>query len=319
VEYYGGGDIVLSKTDNIVLSPSIFPELNNYLGHTLITTDGTTLLGADDKAGIAEIMKAIQFLIENPQIKHGTIKVAFTPDEEIGRGIDYFDVKRFAADFAYTLDGGKAGEIEYENFNAAQARITIQGRNVHPGTAKNKMVNAIHVAMELNSLLPVNQRPEYTEGYEGFYHLIQFEGSVEKANLVYLVRDHDRTLFENKKQYINQAIDFLNKKYPGSSIYLELKDNYYNMKEKILPVMHIIDTAKEAIRLAGLEPLVIPIRGGTDGARLSYNGLPTPNLFTGGHNAHGKYEFISVQSMEKAVEVILNIIQRYEKNPAGNL
>lgn len=308
IENYTGGDIILNKDKNIILSPTDFPELNNHIGQNLIVTDGTTLLGADNKAGIAEIVTAMEYLIQNPNIPHGTIKIGFTPDEEIGRGADYFDVEKFGADFAYTVDGGPVGELEYENFNAATASITIQGRNVHPGTAKNKMINSIHVASELNDMLPYNERPEYTEGYEGFYHLVHFKGAVESTKIVYIIRDHDKEKFENKKELLEKVVEFLNIKY-GDIISLEIKDSYYNMKEKIEPVMHIIELAKKAMKELGITPLIKPIRGGTDGARLSYEGLPCPNLFTGGLNFHGKFEYISIQGMEKSVETILKIIE----------
>ena len=309
IENYDGKEIVLNEKENIILSPNDFAELKNYVGQTLITTDGTTLLGADDKAGIAEIMSAIKYLRENPEIHHGTIKVGFTPDEEIGRGADLFDVKKFGADFAYTLDGGEIGELEYENFNAALATITVSGRNVHPGTAKDKMINSIHLAKELDSLLPVLQRPECTEKYEGFYHLIDFKGDIEKTVFRYIIRDHDRVKFEEKKQLLSKSVDLLNLKYGNKRFTLEMNDQYYNMKEKIEPVLHIIEIAKKAMIEVGIEPKIKPIRGGTDGARLSYMGLPTPNIFTGGHNYHGRYEYIPIESMQKAVEVIVKIVQ----------
>lgn len=312
INNYDGNDIVLNEELDITMKVSDFPELKEHKGLDLIVTDGTTLLGADNKAGIAEIVTAVEYLINNPQISHGTIKVGFTPDEEIGRGADYFDVEKFGADFAYTMDGGPVGELEYENFNAASARIFIQGRNVHPGTAKNKMLNSILIASELNSLLPVNERPEYTEKYEGFFHLVHFDGTVEKTNIAYIIRDHDRSKFETKKQLITEACAFINKKY-GDIATLDLKDSYYNMEEKILPVMHIIDLAKEAMKNVDIEPVIKPIRGGTDGARLSYMGLPCPNIFTGGLNYHGKFEYISIQGMEKAVDTILEIISLTEE------
>src|SRR5690554_4002235 len=309
---YNGKDIVLNDKLNIVMKVEDFPELSDHKGLDLIVTDGTTLLGADNKAGIAEIITAMEYLIQKPNIEHGTIKIGFTPDEEIGRGADYFDVEKFAADFAYTMDGGPVGELEYENFNAASAKIFIQGRNVHPGTAKNKMLNSILIANELNNLLPVNERPEYTEGYEGFFHLVHFDGSVEKTNIAYIIRDHSKNKFSLKKQLITEACEFINKKY-GDIVTLDLKDSYYNMEEKILPVMHIIDLAKEAMKNIDVEPVIKPIRGGTDGARLSYMGLPCPNIFTGGLNYHGKYEYISIEGMEKAVHTILEIISLIEK------
>jgi tripeptide aminopeptidase len=305
---YNGGDIILNNDKNITLSPKDFPELNDHIGMDLITTDGTTLLGADNKAGIAEIVTAMEYLIKNPQIKHGTVKVGFTPDEEIGRGADYFDVEKFNADFAYTIDGGPIGELEYENFNAASAHITIQGRNVHPGSSKNKMINSILVAQELNSMLPALEIPEATEGYEGFYHIVHFNGTVENTSISYIIRDHSMEKFEHKKKIITSAVNFLNEKY-GNIIKLELKDSYYNMKEKIEPVMYVIDIAKKAMEDIGITPIIKPIRGGTDGARLSYMGLPCPNIFTGGLNYHGKYEYISIQGMEKALYTILRIIE----------
>ncbi|WP_352420826.1 peptidase T [Proteiniborus sp.] len=313
VENYDGGDIILNKENNIVLSPKDFPELKDYIGKTLITTDGTTLLGADDKAGIAEIMSAIEYLVNNPEIKHGDIKVAFTPDEEVGRGADYFNVEKFNADFAYTVDGGGLGELEYENFNAAGVKLVIKGRNVHPGTAKNKMINSIEIAMELNSMLPENQKPKYTEGYEGFFLLSSLNGDVEETKASYIIRDHFKDKFEEKKALMQKVVDFLNTKYGEGTVQVEIKDQYYNMKEKIEPAMHIVDTAKKAMEKLGITPIITPVRGGTDGARLSYMGLPCPNLFTGGHNYHGKYEFICTESMEKAVEVILKIIELYSK------
>jgi len=313
IENYDGGDIILNKEKNIILSPTEFPELKKYVGNTLLTTDGNTLLGADDKAGIAEIMTAIEYLVQNPQIKHGEIKIGFTPDEEIGRGVDYFDVKKFGAEYAYTIDGGGIGEIEYENFNAAYAKIIINGRNIHPGYAKGKMYNSLLIAMELNSLLPVNERPEYTSGYEGFYHIIKFNGNVEKTTIEYIIRDHDKAKFDQKKEFIRKVCDFINTKYPSGTVILELKDQYYNMREKIEPVIHIIDIVKKAMELTDVKPVIVPIRGGTDGSRLSYMGLPCPNIFAGGHNFHGKMEYIPIESMEKAVEVILKIIELYSE------
>lgn len=311
VSNYDGKDIVLNKDKNIVLSPSDFPELLNYLGQDLITTDGTTLLGADDKAGLAEIMTAMEYLCSNPQIKHGTIKVGFTPDEEIGRGADKFDVEKFGADFAYTMDGGRIGELEYENFNASMATIKINGRNVHPGTAKDKMINSMMIAMELHSMLPVNQRPEHTEKYEGFYMLANIQGSIETTAMNYIIRDHDMKKFKQKNKLLKQIIKFLNKKYGKSTVELFLNYQYYNMKEKIEPVMHIVDTAEKAMLEVGVNPIKQAIRGGTDGSRLSFMGLPTPNIFTGGHNYHGKFEYVPIQSMQKAVDVILKIIDLY--------
>lgn len=313
VENYDGGDIILNEEKNVVLSPIDFPELVRYVGKTLITTDGTTLLGADNKAGIAEIIAAIEYLVNNPEIKHGDIKVAFTPDEEVGRGADYFDVKKFGADFAYTIDGGEIGELEYENFNAAGVKITVNGRNIHPGTAKNKMINSMEIAMELNSMLPENQKPQYTEGYEGFFLLIGINGEVEETKMTYIIRDHFKDTFEEKKALIQSAAAYLNNKYGDNTIEIEVKDQYFNMKEQIEPVMHIVDTAKRAMEEVGVTPIIKAIRGGTDGARLSFMGLPCPNIFTGGHNFHGKHEYICVESMQKAVEVILKIVELYSK------
>ncbi|MEG0308906.1 MAG: peptidase T [Clostridium sp.] len=306
---YKGGDIKLNESTT--LSPIDFPELNHYVGKTLITTDGTTLLGADDKAGISEIVTAMEYLITNPDIKHGTIKVGFTPDEEIGEGANHFNVERFAADFAYTVDGGELGEMEYENFNAAGAHIVINGRNVHPGSAKNKMINSQHIAMELHNLLPMNERPEYTEKYEGFFMLANMEGTIEKTTMTYIIRDFFKDTFEIKKNLLENIVELLNKKYGEGTVEIAMKDQYYSMKEKIEPVMHIVDTAVEAMKALDIEPIVVPIRGGTDGARLSYMGLPTPNLFTGGLNFHGKFEFIPIEAMEKAVETIVKIITLY--------
>jgi len=306
IENYDGKNILLHAASQTVLSISDFPELLNYIGQTLLVTDGQTLLGADDKAGIAEIVSAMEYFIQHPEIKHGKIKVGFTPDEEIGQGVLHFDVAKFGCDYAYTIDGGAIGELEYENFNAASAIIKIQGRNIHPGYAKNKMVNAQLIAMEFNAMLPEFQRPQYTQDYEGFFLLIKTEGTVENCTLHYIIRDHDRSKFESKKHLIKTITQFLNEKY-GNRITCELKDQYYNMKEKIEPVFHVITRAEEAIREAGIEPKIIPIRGGTDGANLSFKGLPCPNLFAGGHNFHGKYEYIPLESMVKAVEVILNI------------
>lgn len=311
VEDYDGRDILLGGKGDVVLSPDDFPELLDYVGQTLITTDGTTLLGADDKAGIAEIMAALEHLAGSPDIEHGTIKIAFTPDEEIGRGADHFDVKKFGAELAYTLDGGRLGELEFENFNAAKLTLTVKGRNVHPGYAKNKMINSMIIAMEFNSMLPVDETPFYTEKYEGFFHLTNMSGDVESAKLVYIVRDHDMEKFETKKELAGSIAAFLNEKHGEGTVSVELVDQYFNMREKIEPVMHVVDTAEEAMKQAGVEPRKTPIRGGTDGARLSYMGLPTPNIFTGGHNYHGRFEYIPVESMKKAVEVIINIIKLY--------
>ncbi len=313
VKNYDGDEIVLNKERNIILSPKDFPELKNYIGQDLITTDGTTLLGADDKAGVAEIMTAIEYLINNPQIKHGTVKIAFTPDEEIGRGADRFDVEKFDADIAYTVDGGEIGELEYENFNAAYAKIKINGRNVHPGTAKNKMINSILIAMEFNAMLPLNEAPQYTEGYEGFYHLHDIKGDVEETTLEYIIRDHDREKFEKKKERIKGIVKYMNDNIKQGTLELEIKDQYYNMKEKIEPFMYIVEIAERAMKEVGVKPIITPIRGGTDGARLSYMGLPCPNLFTGGHNYHGKFEYIPIESMKKSVEVILKIVELYSK------
>ncbi|QNO15076.1 peptidase T [Alkalicella caledoniensis] len=309
VEKYDGKELILNTERGVVLSPSEFPDLKDYVGETLITTDGTTLLGADNKAGIAEIITAMEYLINNPDIKHGTLKIGFTPDEEIGRGADLFDVKKFNADFAYTVDGGPIGELEYENFNAAGAKIKIQGRNVHPGSSKNKMINSMLIAMELNSMLPTAEKPEYTDHYEGFIHLTNISGHVEETKLQYIIRDHSKELFEKKKEVLEQSVAFLNTKYGKNTVELNMKDSYYNMKEKIEPVIEIVELAKKAMFEMGVTPMITPVRGGTDGARLSYMGLPCPNIFTGGHNFHGKYEYIPVNSMKKAVEVIVKIAE----------
>ena len=308
---YDGGDIPLKGVPGLSLKPSEFPELELYKGQTLITTDGTTLLGADDKAGIAEIMTAVQYIVENPEFKHGDIKIGFTPDEEIGRGVVKFDVKKFGAKYAYTLDGGQVGELEYENFNAAGATIRIQGRNVHPGTAKGKMKNAILIGMELNALLPVDQRPEYTEGYEGFFHLISFKGEVETATFSYIIRDHDMALYEQKKAYMQKCVDFINEKYGEGTAILDMKHQYYNMRKEVEPHYHIVEKAMKAMEMEGITAKVQPIRGGTDGANLSFMGLPCPNIFAGGHNFHGKMEYVPLESMEKASRVILNLISLY--------
>ncbi len=311
IENYNGETIILNKEKDIVLSPADFPELASYIGQTLIATDGTTLLGADDKAGIAEIMAALDYLIKHPEVPHGTIKIGFTPDEEIGKGVDHFDVEKFGAQFSYTLDGGALGELEYENFNAAGAKILVQGRNIHPGYAKGKMVNAMLLAMEFNRMLPEFEKPQYTQDYEGFYHLVKMEGGVENAWLQYIVRDHDATIFAKRKTYLQQVADFMNQKYGQGTISIELKDQYFNMREKIEPVMYVVEIAQRAMELAGVKPHIHPIRGGTDGSRLSYMGLPCPNIFAGGHNFHGKHEYIPLQSMAKAVEVIVNIVRLY--------
>lgn len=309
INNYDGKDIVLNEKNNTILSPKTFPDLLGVKGHDLIVTDGTTLLGADDKAGIAEIVTAMEYLIQHPEIRHGTIKVGFTPDEEIGRGADRFDIQRFGADYAYTLDGDTEGKLEYENFNAASAKITIQGSNVHPGSSKNKMKNSILIAMELNAMLPSAETPAHTELYEGFFHLNNMEGSVEKTSLNFIIRDHDKEKFTLRKELMKSAVAFLNGKYGENTCILELKDQYFNMKEKLEPVMQIVEAAKEAMKQMGVEPVIKPVRGGTDGARLSWMGLPTPNLFTGGQNYHGKYEFVSVNTMRKTVEVIVKIAE----------
>ena len=306
VEQYAGGDITLNSEENVVLSPSQFPELNDYVGHDLIVTDGNTLLGADDKAGIAEIIAAVDYLKNHPEIKHGKIRIAFNPDEEIGQGAHKFDVKHFDADWAYTMDGGAIGELEFENFNAAVAKVTFKGLNVHPGYAKHKMLNSIRVANQYAIMLPRWETPEHTENYEGFYHLIGFEGSVEKTVLTYIIRDHDRDRFERRKRELEHLTRKVNCEFPGCAS-IEIKDQYYNMREKIEPVMHIIDTAIKAMENVGVTPKVQPIRGGTDGAQLSFKGLPCPNIFAGGLNFHGRYEFVPISSMEKATEVIVEI------------
>ena len=306
VEKYAGGDITLNSEENVVLSPSQFPELNDYVGHDLIVTDGNTLLGADDKAGIAEIIAAVDYLKNHPEIKHGKIRIAFNPDEEIGQGAHKFDVKHFDADWAYTMDGGAIGELEFENFNAAVAKVTFKGLNVHPGYAKHKMLNSIRVANQYAIMLPRWETPEHTDNYEGFYHLIGFEGSVEKTVLTYIIRDHDRDRFERRKRELEHLTRKVNCEFPDCAS-IEIKDQYYNMREKIEPVMHIIDTAIKAMENVGVTPKVQPIRGGTDGAQLSFKGLPCPNIFAGGLNFHGRYEFVPISSMEKATEVIVEI------------
>ena len=311
IENYDGGEIALKGVPGLNLKPSDFPEMLQYVGQTLITTDGTTLLGADDKAGIAEIMNAVQYIVEHPEFKHGDIKIGFTPDEEIGRGVVKFNVAKFGAKYAYTMDGGSVGELEYENFNAAGATITIQGCNVHPGTAKGKMRNASLIAMELHNLLPVDQRPEYTCGYEGFFHLISFKGEVETATFSYIIRDHDMQLFEDKKALLQKCVDFINAKYGEGTATLDLRHQYYNMRKEVEPHYHIVETAMKAMEMEGIKPKIQPIRGGTDGANLSFMGLPCPNIFAGGHNFHGKMEYVPLESMEKASKVILNIIQLY--------
>lgn len=311
IENYDGSDIALKGVPGLYLKPSEFPELLAHKGETIITTDGTTLLGADDKAGVAEIMNAVQYMVEHPEFKHGDIKIGFTPDEEIGRGVVKFDVKRFGADYAYTMDGGEIGELEFENFNAASAKIHIQGRNVHPGYAKDKMKNAILIGMEVNSLLPVGQRPELTEGYDGFFHIISFKGTVEEAEFGYIIRDHDRKKFEEKKELIEQCVKFINVKYGEGTATLEVKDQYYNMCEQVEPYYFIVEKAVKAMEMAGVKPKIQPIRGGTDGANLSFKGLPCPNIFAGGMNFHGKMEFAPLENIEKASEVVLNIIKLY--------
>ncbi len=310
IKNYDGNEIILNEEKNIILSPLQFPELAEYKGQSLIVTDGNTLLGADDKAGVAEIMTMARYLINHPEIKHGKISIAFTPDEEIGKGTDHFDIARFGADYAYTVDGGGVGELEYENFNAASAEVFINGINVHPGEAKNKMINASLVAMEYNSMLPVFERPEYTEGYEGFIHLMQLNSTVESAQLSYLIRDHSKSKFEEKKRVMTKAAEFINQKYRNNTIDIQIKDTYYNMKEKIFPeYMFLIDNAAKCMREIGITPLIKPVRGGTDGSKLSFVGLPCPNLFTGGHNYHGRYEYVCIQSMEKAVNLLVNLAQ----------
>lgn len=305
---YSGGDILLNEEENIVLSPSMFPELNDYVGQYLVVTNGKTLLGADDKAGVAAIVSAVAYLKNHPEIEHGKIRIGFTPDEEIGQGADHFDVEKFGCEWAYTIDGGQIGELEYENFNAASAKIFFKGLNVHPGTAKDKMINASLLALEFASSLPVTQRPEHTTGYEGFFHLIQMTGSVENASLSYIVRDHDSDLFETKKELLKTLTEQFNKKYPGSTT-LELRDQYFNMREVVEPKKYIVDLAFEAMTSIGVKPIVKPIRGGTDGSRLSFMGLPCPNIFAGGHNFHGRYEFLPVPSLQKSMETIVKITE----------
>ena len=305
---YDGGDIELKGVPGLALRVADFPELAGYKGQTIITTDGTTLLGADDKAGVAEIMNAVEYLVEHPEVKHPEVKIGFTPDEEIGRGVVKFDVARFGADYAYTMDGGAIGELEFENFNAAAATVKIQGRNIHPGYAKGKMKNAMLIGMEFNSLLPVEQRPEYTEGYEGFYHLIGFKGSVEQAELSYILRDHDLGLYEKRKETMLRCAEFINAKWGEGTASVELRHQYYNMRKEVEPHYHIIEKAVKAMEMNGIKPKIQPIRGGTDGANLSFMGLPCPNIFAGGQNFHGKMEWVPVESMQKASAVILNII-----------
>ena len=308
VENYNGDDIVLNKERGIVLSPQAFPELKNYIGQTLITTDGTTLLGADDKAGVAAIMQAIKYIVEHPDMPHGNIYFAFTPDEEVGRGTKHFDTQRFAAQYAYPIDGGEVGEIEFENFNAATATLVIHGTNIHPGYAKGKMISAINLAMEIDSMLPKSERPETTEGYEGFYHLTNLVGSVEKATMQYIIRDHDKTKFQQRKDTLTDIAQTINDKYGNNTVEISITDTYYNMKEVVQQHYHIVEKAMQAMEYCGITPKVRAIRGGTDGATLSFKGIPCPNIFAGGHNFHGRYEYLPVQSMAKATEVILQII-----------
>ncbi|MBO8445940.1 MAG: peptidase T [Bacteroidetes bacterium] len=311
IRNYDGGDILLNAETGLSLKTDEFPELKAYAGQTIITTDGTTLLGADDKAGVAEIMDAVQYMVSHPEFRHGPVKIGFTPDEEIGRGVVKFDVARFGAKYAYTMDGGAIGELEYENFNAASATVRIQGRNIHPGYAKGKMLNAILIGMELNSLLPVEQRPEYTDGYEGFLHIVGFNGTVEEASFSYIIRDHDMKFFEEKKEMLRKCVDFINFKYGEGVAKAEIKHQYYNMRKEVEPHYHIIEKAVKAMEMEGITPHIQPIRGGTDGANLSFMGLPCPNIFAGGHNFHGKMEYVPLESMEKASKVILNIISLF--------
>ncbi len=311
IEQYDGGEIILNKTSKMKLSPIEFPELLHYIGQTLITTDGTSLLGADDKAGVAEIMTMLEYLVNHPEVKHGTLKIAFTPDEETGMGVDHLDVKAFGADFAYTLDGGGVGEMEYENFNAARAILHFHGKSVHPGDAKNVLVNSQLLAMEFNALLSVGQRPEYTADREGFFHLHNMSGDVSETTAHYLIRDHDRQKYEAKKEIMQKCVDFIKAKYGPGSVDAVIEDRYFNMREVLEKVFYIVETAQTAMCALGIEPIIKPIRGGTDGARLSFKGLPTPNLFAGGHNFHGPYEYIPTASMEKAVMVVLKIVELY--------
>lgn len=313
-ENYDGKDIVLNEKENIVLSPSYFEDLLLYKGQTLITTDGTTLLGADDKAGVTEIVSAMEYLIQHPEIKHGKIRICFTPDEEVGKGAHKFDVEKFDAEWAYTMDGSQIGELEYENFNAAGAKVTVNGKIVHPGYAKGKMINSMTIACDFIKKLPSNEVPEQTEGYEGFFHLYSVEGRVEKTTLQYIVRDHDRELFEQRKQLMHQIAEEMNGELGANTVQVELKHQYYNMKEKVVPVMHIVDIAEEVMKDLGITPLIKPIRGGTDGSQLSYMGLPCPNIFAGGHNFHGRYEYVPVESIIKATEVIVGIAQKVARN-----
>ena len=312
-EDYNGNDILLNEEQKIIMKVADFPELKQYKGQTIITTDGTTLLGADDKAGVAEIMTAIEYLTQHPEIKHGPIKVGFTPDEEIGKGADFFDVRKFGADFAYTLDGGEIGELQYENFNAAFAKISFKGRNVHPGMAKDKMINSMLIANDFLTRLPQEEVPEKTENYQGFYHLISMGGSVENSNLQYIIRDFDMESYNGRKQFIEALCTEFCEKYGEDSVSLEMTDQYFNMREKVEPVKYIVDIAEEAMKQVGVEPMIIPIRGGTDGSRLSYMGLPCPNIFAGGHNFHGRFEYVPVESMQKAVDVILKVVELVSK------
>jgi len=309
IKDYDGNDIILNEKENIILSAKLFPEIKNYVGQDIIVTDGKTLLGADDKAGLAEIVTAMEYLIKHPEIKHGKIRVAFTPDEEIGKGTDHFDVEAFGADWAYTMDGGQIGELEFENFNAAGAEITFKGRNVHPGYAKHKMINSMRIANLFISMLPRSETPEHTEGYEGFYHLTGIIGTVEETKLSYIIRDHDHDRFERRKKEIQHLVNKIAAEYGNDTISVEIKDQYYNMREKIKPVMHIVKLVEKAMNAVGVTPIIKPIRGGTDGSHLSYMGLPCPNIFAGGHNFHGKYEYVPIQSMEKAVNVIVKIAE----------
>lgn len=313
IRNYDGKDILINKDSGLTMRVSEFPELQNYMGNDLITTDGTTLLGADDKAGVAEIMTMAEYLLAHPEIPHGTIRIGFTPDEEVGRGTDFFDVKGFGAEVAYTVDGGQLGELEYENFNAATAKIRIHGISIHTGSAKGKMVNALHIGMEFHSMLPVFENPAFTEGYEGFFHLDSINGGVELAEMKYLIRDHDMNLFNRKKETMQKIAAYLNEKYGAGTVELNIIDSYFNMREKVEPHIYLVDIATEAMKEIGVEPIIRPIRGGTDGARLSFKGLPCPNLCTGGHNFHGRYEYISIQSMEKVVELLLKIVARFQK------
>ncbi len=313
VRNYDGGDILLNEEKNIVLEVEKYPEIKQYEGQDIIVTDGTTLLGADDKAGIAEIVSAMEYLIAHPEIEHGKVRVGFTPDEEIGRGADHFDVKKFGADWAYTMDGSEIGELEFENFNAASAKITFTGVNVHPGYAKDKMRNSMRIACRFADMLPGHETPEHTEGYEGFYHLVGMQGTVEESTMSYIIRDHDRVCFESRKKEMQHLVDKINEEYGQGTATIELKDQYYNMREKVEPVMHVVEMAKTSMEQVGVRPCVRPIRGGTDGARLSFEGLPCPNIFAGGHNFHGRFEYLPVPSMEKAMEVVVKIVENVGK------